>query len=247
MRYRQNEWQKAPHARFILTLYRQRMTAAFPAGEDRLTRWAFAAITVISVLAIGTVIVFDVTGFQDATSSAADLAAVGDVPPYAGFLSQAGVLVWAFGAAVCWWSFLTLTVDRARRTFLLSGAVVTSVMMVDDVYMLHDWVLPAVGIPENLVLAALALLGVWFVWANRRLLLQTSWPMLVAAVLGLGTMLVVDLLEHSTSIPGHIVYEEGAKFFGLLAWCTYLGLSILPWALSQPRVGAQPERADHRH
>lgn len=209
-------------------------------SENRDIAWVFAGLACVTAAALAVVIAFDLAGVQEAEWSTSDPAFVAELPPYVGFLSNAGVLAWAFAAAIAWWSLAVLTVDRPRRTFLLSGAVVTTVMLLDDLFMLHEWVIPAyTGIHENVVLAALALLAASFGWVNRGLLRHTPWPLLAAAVVGLGVMLVLDLLEHSTSMRWHVVYEEGAKFAGLLAWCSYLVLTSLYWAREQP-LGRRP-------
>ena len=46
----------------------------------------------------------------------------------------------------------------------------------------------------------------------------------------------------STALRWHVVYEEGAKFFVLLAWCTYLVLTTLAWARARSGVGLAPGR-----
>jgi hypothetical protein len=105
-----------------------------------------------------------------------------DVPPYVGFSSNLGVLVWWGAAVVSAGSAVLLW--RARRPEagpLLALAVISAAAALDDLFRVHEYVLPALGVPEALAygLYVVATLGV--LWMIRWFLAANEWPMLLVA------------------------------------------------------------------
>lgn len=164
-----------------------------------------------------------------------DPAAVMNGPFYAGALSNVGVLLWCASAAVCFFGASLLraevrtshgaAIPAQAQPFLLASALFTCLLLVDDLFMLHDLVLPEyLQLRERYVVLTYGLLMLGYLVAFRRLILRTDWLILVMAGGFFACSIVVDKLPE-TLLPMHHVFEDGAKFLGILGWLLYLGRS----------------------
>lgn len=140
-------------------------------------------------------------------------------PAYLGLLSQAGILVWAAGAAVC---LLAGTVLRGTPDgrFMLGAGILSIVLCVDDAFLLHDEVLPLVGIPEGVIYAAYLGMIVLFFAAFRRAIFRSGYGVLLLALAFLGLSVICDAWGLPWLDP--YLLEDGAKFAGIALWTGYL-------------------------
>jgi hypothetical protein len=122
-----------------------------------------------------------------------DPATATNMPFYLGFLSNAGLLLWSAGAVTCLYSSWLLSGGRQdMRRLALGGGVLTAWLLLDDMFMLHEAVLPRLGISEIVVMAVYAVLVSCFLILNARRLLQTDPLFLGSALLFLGLSVIVD-------------------------------------------------------
>ncbi|MEM9520943.1 MAG: hypothetical protein AAGA37_16605 [Actinomycetota bacterium] len=162
-----------------------------------------------------------------------DPVATGRLPWYTGLISQLGAVVWciaacaaAFGAAV---SHLEGRMGAFR--FLLGAAGVGTLMLVDDLFLLHSTVLPRfLGTSKTMVLATYALLIL--LWLARSLteIARTRVHLLVATGAALGFSVIADQLGFA------LWMEDGPKMLGILAWATYL--TTTSWDITRSVVVA---------
>lgn len=154
-----------------------------------------------------------------------DSVAVGGVAWYSGLVSALGILLWA--GAVCAsaaTAFVAFHGGRRRATRVFRGAAVFfSVLLIDDLFLLHSNLLPDVlHISKQFILLAEAGLGaLWFIpsWPEIR---RTRWLILAAAIACFTMSLLVDTFAWGHGSPGVIlVLEDGPKFFGTLALATW--------------------------
>ncbi|CAN5631407.1 hypothetical protein BH23ACI1_BH23ACI1_05290 [soil metagenome] len=154
---------------------------------------------------------------------ASDPHTVGDLPFYAGLLSNVGVLLWCAAAAVATFSGAILWargVERPLATFLLASGVFTAVLLLDDFFLIHEIVFPYyLGLPQNLLLGAYAVGSLAWLGAFRRTILRTESVVLLLALVFLGLSVVFDQLP--PMLPMHLLWEDGAKLLGIATWCTY--------------------------
>lgn len=154
-----------------------------------------------------------------------DSVAVGGVAWYSGLVSALGILLWA--GAVCAnaaTAFVAFHGGRRRATRVFRGAAVFfSVLLIDDLFLLHSNLLPDVlHISKQFILLAEAGLGaLWFFpsWPEIR---RTRWLILAAAIACFTMSLLIDTFAWGHGSPGVIlVLEDGPKFFGTLALATW--------------------------
>ena len=106
---------------------------------------------------------------------------------YYGFISNLGVMLWTAAAAVC--LFASLLLFRANRrsedaTFLLAAGVFTGWLALDDLFMIHEDVLPWFGVPQVVTYGAYAAIAaLYFLYSWRQILAFR--PVLMALALAL--------------------------------------------------------------
>ena len=142
---------------------------------------------------------------------------------YYGAASNLGVLVWTVGASVAAAAAFVLWrrgADRNETLFFAAAAILTGAVAVDDLYMVHEIVLPRLGVPQTLILAAYGAAGVaYLVVFRKRLLASGGWAFLLAIV-ALGLSIGVDaVIKHQPEAI--MVAEDAAKFFGSCLWSAF--------------------------
>jgi hypothetical protein len=82
-----------------------------------------------------------------------DITALAGVPLYTGALSQIGIVLWAVTAGICFFSAHMTSEDHRQkdlRLFLLLGGCLTVFLMLDDLFRVHERLLPVLfSIPET--------------------------------------------------------------------------------------------------
>lgn len=171
---------------------------------------------------------------------------------YFGAMSMLGVMMWAATAAMCLFTALMLfltDLSPALKRFAFAGGVLTAWLALDDAFLLHENVLPALGVPQNAVLAAYGLLGLGYTWMARSYLRCVDGVFFVGACLGFAVSIGVDvILLHSPSTFA-IVVEDGAKFFGIWYWmvfhCAMLARGLLFEGVAEPSFAGTDDPVVH--
>ncbi len=159
-----------------------------------------------------------------------DPAAIAHHPPFFGALSNLGILLWSASAAMCFLSAALLNIIAPAsdaRLFFLVFAVLSTVLCLDDTFLLHESILPnrlpVVRIPEDVVVLSyvVALLGA--IVRVRRLILST--PVWLLGV-SLGLFAIAAGLDYvlpsgHISEDGFFLIEDGFKLLGIFGWLAY--------------------------
>lgn len=138
---------------------------------------------------------------------------------YYGFISNLGVLYLAASAAVCLFAALCLGPgqDAGARRFLVGAGLVSGWLCLDDLFMIHEGVLPNLGVAQAVTIGVYGALTAAYLVSNRRAILAGRTPMLVLALLCFAASAGIDLVLHS--VESHLVWaEDAAKFVGIAAW-----------------------------
>jgi len=160
-------------------------------------------------------------------------------PAYLGLLSQMGILVWAASAATC---LLAAGVLRGapESRFLFGAGILSLVLCLDDAFLLHDEVLPLVGVPEELIYAGHLGIVLVFLVAFRRQILRAHYPVLLLALGLLGVSVVCDAWGLPWLDP--YLLEDGAKFAGITMWTAFFS-TVAGSLLGADRAGGRAQEA----
>ncbi|HEV2295889.1 MAG TPA: hypothetical protein VGR35_18730 [Tepidisphaeraceae bacterium] len=136
---------------------------------------------------------------------------------YAGAYSTLGLLLWASTATICLFT-AALVAGRSGRLALMfaSGALLSVLLLVDDMLMLHEVVFPYyLGISEYFVVGAQGVAGLLFVLIFRRELL--AGPLLLFVMTG-GCFAASLISDEMPPGRAHFLIEDGLKLLGICGW-----------------------------
>ncbi len=152
-----------------------------------------------------------------------DPATIMSTPFYLGFFSYVGILFWCAAAVICFYTraILPETTENSRlRSFMLYSGLVTSLLMLDDLFLLHELVLPEIFLlPEEVVY--LLYLNILLVYAVlfRAEIQKSEYIVLVIAAGMIGASQFVDSIP--MPLPEDSFLEDAVKLFGIVTWFTY--------------------------
>lgn len=141
---------------------------------------------------------------------------------YIGFLSQASIFLWAATAAVLLFAGLILpnrTVTPGQKAFLLTSGLLTMFLGADDAFLIHDKILPRIGVPETIVFAGYLALVLLFIVRFRQLIVKTDYVLLGMSGVFFAISILLDVFEPGF-LPFHLL-EDAAKLAGILCWLAY--------------------------
>ncbi|WP_036476699.1 hypothetical protein [Myxosarcina sp. GI1] len=157
-----------------------------------------------------------------------DPAYIADFSPLVGLTSNIGVLLWSASATICLfsWTMLRHRLNKKRfATFLLSSGLITTLLLLDDFFMLHEYIFPHyLGIDEKITLVSYV--GLIFFWmiAFKNFILKTKYFILAIAFGFFGLSLFIDVFQNYIQIvlgSWRIFFEDGFKLLGIVGWLGY--------------------------
>ncbi|OQY29148.1 MAG: hypothetical protein B6244_04745 [Candidatus Cloacimonetes bacterium 4572_55] len=153
-----------------------------------------------------------------------DPAAIFSANPFYGILSNMGVLAWCATAAICFFAAVALRKrdpQNAYRPFFLHTAILTTILLFDDLLMFHETVFPRfLHLPEKVVLLTYVVMLVFLIYRYRFLILQTDFILLLIALGFFAFSVAVDILI-PYEVTGQYLLEDGLKLFGIFGWLGY--------------------------
>ena len=152
-----------------------------------------------------------------------DPASIMDTPFYLGFFSYIGILFWCATVVVCLFTRSIIQEDASKqreKQFLLYSGLVSALLLFDDLFLLHEFVLPEYfSLPKNVVyliyLNILLVYGILF----RNELLKSEYIIIIIAAGLLGISQFVDSIP--MPLPEDSFLEDAVKLFGIVTWFTY--------------------------
>lgn len=178
------------------------------------------------MLLIGLFLLVDSLGipFVALTRDAA-IAYTRDAPYYSGSLSNLGGIIWTVGVAVSLfaaWMLCRMGPAHAEMSrFLLTYGVLTLILLLDDLFMIHETITLITGRSQKVTLLAQGLVAGWFLIRYHRLILQSRWSIMAVAMVFFSGSLVVDFDLVIFTDRFHHLFEDGSKFIGLVIWSGY--------------------------
>lgn len=144
--------------------------------------------------------------------------------PFLGIISNIGAILWSSSAAFCLLSFSILREKQKSADtigFIGFGGIISLVLLIDDFFMIHERIFPKYfGIHEKLLFILYGLLIILYFAHYIRIILTTEFLYLIFVFLFFGISLAVDSISESI-IPMHHLFEDGAKFIGIVSWVSY--------------------------
>lgn len=160
---------------------------------------------------------------------------------YIGYLAHAVMLVWTAGATAALLSGVALRAagHRPAATMLLVGGALTTLMVLDDVFLFHENIYPRIGVPEQLTYPIYGVLTAAFAWRFRRRLGADLLLLAAAFACWIGAA-AFEILQESYGIQLHLG-EDGLKAVGVALWAAFMiriALTELRSALRGEQAGA---------
>lgn len=151
-----------------------------------------------------------------------DPAASTGTNPLTGMVSNLGILLWCICASLCFFSFTLLKNKPFNREFssffLLSGCL-TSILLLDDLFMLHEHIFPLnLNIPEKLVIFVYGIIVFLYLAKFRKLISKTDFIFLFLAFGFFGASIIIDLLVTNMYLA---IFEDWFKLLGIVNWLAY--------------------------
>lgn len=181
------------------------------------------ALYIPILLTLGILVVINLqTGIKIAVFTR-DPLQITNAPFYYGFVSNLGILLWAASAAVCLFSFAIIYKDGLNGewpTFLLFSGLLTSWLLLDDLFLFHEEVFPNyLNVPERVMPILYIMLILVYLARFRKMVLMTEFSLLIFSLGFFGLSNAVDLSP--TEFHGIHLIEDGAKLFGIVTWAAY--------------------------
>ena len=170
-----------------------------------------------------------------------DPAALGGIHPLSGFVSSLGVLLWCAAATICFFTAWTTlnTTQRGAFRFLLFSAILTSYLMLDDLFQIHEELASEyLGLNEKIVTMSLLTAILAHLITFRQIILRTHFSVLLLALGFFATSVAIDQIWCR-----EYFYEDGAKLLGIACWCSYFAQTsyrFLASAFNHPASIAAP-------
>lgn len=143
---------------------------------------------------------------------------------YYGSLSLLGGLIWVGSAFVATFA-ATVLFNRENVTgawqFMIAAGALTSILVVDDMFMGHETVYPNLfGIPQAGTIAVYALLVVAYLLNFRRQIIEVGPGLLIISLLAFAISVATDLFVSPNFVWLHLM-EDYAKLVGIFCWTTF--------------------------
>lgn len=163
-----------------------------------------------------------------------DVAAIAELPFYAGLVSQLGALVWAASLAVCVFTLIVIGRQNLNfagsRRWLLHASILTAVLLFDDVFQFHEEIgEDYLGLSEKLVVLSYVGLALVFLFVNLSEILNSEYLILGLALSLFALAIFIDganlekigVIGRFFNEQFETFAEDGLKFAGVTTWLLY--------------------------
>ena len=148
-----------------------------------------------------------------------DLAQTCGYPIGVGMISNLGILLWGAAASICFFTTFLEGINRESSKLLLLGGIFSSLLCIDDFFLLHDRYLG----PDFLNLTYLAI-SIFLLVRFRRILKIIGLFNLLISILFLGLSVFFDGVIQQIFNQNYELTqltEEGFKFIGIACWLNF--------------------------
>lgn len=161
-----------------------------------------------------------------------DVTSTGELPFFAGFVSQIEAILWSATLTVCIFSLILMRHrnggQKPSKRFLLHGGLLTGILLLDDIFLFHEEIAPEyIHIGERYVIAFYLAMGLLFVFRNWSEIQSSEYLILVLALALFGASIFLDAIPIDDLGIRYfweqleLILEDGFKFAGIATWLTY--------------------------
>lgn len=181
------------------------------------------------------VVLYSVAWFIDVPleNVSRDAADLYNFHPLIGVLSNLGLILWTASAVVLFFSAYVvrgISAVAEQRASLLRFGLLSSMLLLDDLFLLHEQVVPQnLGVSQKLTYLLYGSVFSILVWRSRNVLLSGNSRMLVAAFMCFALSVGLDLLPNLLPTY-HYALEDTPKFIGIALWTTFF------WGLGRESI-----------
>tara|TARA_A100001388_G_C28761216_1_gene497919 strand:- start:547 stop:1191 length:645 start_codon:yes stop_codon:yes gene_type:complete len=147
-------------------------------------------------------------------------------PLYIGFFSQIGLFLWASSATICFYAskfFEKINNKIKLSRYLLDCGFISTIILIDDAFCLHEIVLPLKGIKEEAILSIYFLLGLLIFIKNKKQIFIKRKEIFIFCICLFSLSQLFDVLVFNPFIE-YIDIEELLKLGGIISWLAYIYL-----------------------
>ena len=146
--------------------------------------------------------------------------------PYVGAISNVGILLWSASASILFFSAILgtiLNIPKRLVQFLVYGGVLTSLMLMDDMFLFHDVIFPEyLNISQNFFYISYGIILIIYLYLYKSVLLTTDYILLLAAFgLFAASVAVDEFVEHVVELRAEYLFEDGFKLLGITSWFAF--------------------------
>ena len=156
-----------------------------------------------------------------------DPAAIAGINPFAGIVSNIGVLFWCIGASICLFSFFNIVGRQTNRIndytlFLLFFGLTTLVLLFDDLFLFHEVIAPRfLNLSEKEIYICYGIIVLFGIVRFKKIIFQTELIILSLAFIFFSLSIAIDLFGSWLILPGGNFVEDGFKLLGISSWVCY--------------------------
>jgi len=184
----------------------------------RLARLLVIAVIPALIVYVGVLVISAFAGIKPILVLR-DLMQTCEQPMAVGMISNFGYLLWTSAAAICFFvSFSGFVTKRVWRQMLILGGAFSSVLCIDDLFLLHDR-----HVGQEFIYITYAVMALIILVRFRHLIAEVNVVSFLAAVVLLGLSVFTDKFQRSIPFDYSTVqlFEEGFKFIGVACWLTF--------------------------
>jgi len=148
-----------------------------------------------------------------------DPASIFKAHPFTGIVSNIGVLLWCATCAILLFSYVALRKIEQKHTllFLLFSGMITGILLIDDLFMLHDYIFYSFGMNQNTMYTLYLIIFItYFIYYRALIIKAPGLTFLTLALFFLTGSVVLDIFVENVGIQ--YFFEDGLKLLGIANW-----------------------------
>lgn len=210
----------------------KKLTAGLVTQSRYLWKFLFFLYLPIVLLFVGVGILSRVVDDVSLAFFLRDIVATGQLPFFAGFVSQLNAILWSASLTIC--LFALFMIQRRKggtagpRRFLLHASILTVTLLLDDIFLFHEEIAPDyLHISEKVVVVIYLIMGLVFLFSNVQEILASEYLILMLALGMFAVSIFLDALPMDDMDVRYfweqlaLFLEDGFKFAGITTWLAY--------------------------